>query len=44
MGDYEIRNVRDHVEVYCDGVWMFSADTQSEARSEIREQEGAAND
>lgn len=37
---YEFRNVRGHVEVYLDGVFQFSADTNCEARREL----GGGND
>lgn len=32
---YELRRVRGHVEVYLNGVFCFSADTQGEAEAEI---------
>ena len=35
----EIRYVNGHVEVYLDGVFLFSADTKAEALREIREME-----
>jgi ribosomal protein S28E/S33 len=35
---YEFRNVRGHVEVYdMRGVFLFSADTEREAREELEE-------
>ena len=33
---FEIRHVRDHVEVFLDGRFQFSADTVSEAIAMIR--------
>lgn len=35
---YEFRKVREHIEVFLNGEFQFSADTMSEARAEIREQ------
>lgn len=35
---YEFRKVREHIEVFLNGVFQFSADNMSEARAEIREQ------
>lgn len=35
---YEFRRVREHIEVFLNGEFQFSADTMSEARAEIREQ------
>ncbi len=32
---YEIKRVREHVEVYLDGEFLFSADTEQEAQHEI---------
>ncbi len=32
---YEIRNVYGHVEVYLDGSFCFSADTEGEAEREL---------
>ena len=32
--DYEIRNVKGHYEVYCNGEFICSADTEAEAESE----------
>lgn len=32
---YEMKNVKGHIEVYKDGRFLFSADTYSEAVSEI---------
>ena len=41
--EYTIRQVRDHVEVYTrEGRFLFSADTMSEARQELREEYSAA--
>lgn len=34
-GDYELRHVRGHIEVFLNGRFQFSADTVSEARREI---------
>ena len=39
MGQYEFRYIRGHVEVYLHGLFCFSADTEEEARKEIRKQE-----
>ena len=36
---YQIVNVRGHVEVYRHGLFCCSADTEKEAREEIRKQE-----
>ena len=39
--NYELRNVRGHVEVFLDGQFQFSADTKTEAIREINnESEG----
>lgn len=35
---YEFRRVREHIEVFLNGEFQFSADNMSEARAEIREQ------
>lgn len=35
---YEFKWVREHVEVFLDGKFQFSADTMSEARAEIMNQ------
>ena len=32
---YEFRNVRGHIEVFLNGVFQFSADTEREAREEL---------
>lgn len=32
---YELEFVRGHVEVYCNGVFCFSADTRGEAEAEL---------
>ena len=37
---YEIRNVNEHVEVFMDGKFQFSADTTQEAQHEIESMEG----
>lgn len=37
MSKYEIRYVRGHVEVYLAGEFQFSADSEAEAREELRE-------
>lgn len=34
----EFRRVNGHVEVYLDGVFLFSADTLAEARQELRKE------
>lgn len=34
---YEMRWVRDHIEVYCGGKFCFSADSRAEAEREIQE-------
>jgi len=36
---YEYRNVNGHIEVYRNYIFQFSADTMTEAREEVREQE-----
>lgn len=33
----EIKHVREHVEVFKDGKFLFSEDTESEARKELKE-------
>lgn len=33
---YEFRRVRDHIEVFLDGVFQFSADSIKEAEEELR--------
>lgn len=38
MGDYEFRWVRGHIEVFLNGVFQFSADSDREAREEIRKE------
>lgn len=36
MGDYEFRRVRgEHIEVFLNGVFQFSADSIQEARQEL---------
>jgi len=35
----EIRNVRGHIQVYRNGCFLFSADSEREAREELREYE-----
>lgn len=37
MGEYEIRYVKGHVEVYLHGLFQFATDTFAEAREELRE-------
>ena len=32
---YDFKYVKDHVEVYLDGLFQFSADNMSEARREL---------
>ena len=39
MNNYELRHVREHIEVFQHGRFLFSADTEEEARRDIREQE-----
>ena len=37
---YSIRNIRGHIQVYdAKGVFLFSADTEREAREELKEYE-----
>ena len=37
--EVDIRHIRGHVEVFSwEGVFLFSADTESEARMELREE------
>ena len=37
---YSIRNIRGHIQVYdAKGVFLFSADTEREAREELRDYE-----
>lgn len=33
---YDFKSVRDHIEVYLDGEFQFSADNMSEAKNELR--------
>ena len=41
----EIRHVKEHVEVFQDGKFLFSEDTESDARKELKEiEENACND
>lgn len=43
MGDYEFRWVRgEHIEVFLNGVFQFSADSIQEAHRELAEIEGSA--
>ena len=35
MGEYELRYVKGHVEVYLHGLFQFAADTFAEAREEL---------
>ena len=35
-GEYELRHVKEHIEVFLDNKFQFSADTEEEARREIR--------
>ena len=37
MSQYEFRYVHGHVEVYLGGQFQFSADSEAEAREELRE-------
>ena len=39
MKGYKIKYRKDHVEVYLHGSFCFSADTEEEARREIKKQE-----
>lgn len=39
MSGYELRKIKDHVEVYLHGLFCCSADNEKEAREEIRKQE-----
>ena len=34
---YSVRNVKGHVQVYLNGVFLFSADNEREAREELKE-------
>lgn len=38
MSLYEFRNVNGHIEVFLDGEFQFSADTISEANTELQQQ------
>lgn len=40
----EFRHVREHIEVYQDGEFVVSADTESEARQFLREMKGDYSD
>ena len=35
---YEFRKVREHIEVYLNGEFQFSADTISEANAELKQE------
>lgn len=39
-GDFELRYVRGHIEVFQGSEFVLSADTMSEAIQELREREG----
>ena len=39
MAMVEIRNVRGHIQVYMNGYFLFSADSEREAREELLEYE-----
>lgn len=39
FGDYELRSVCDHIEVFLDGSFQFSADTVKEATDELRKED-----
>lgn len=36
---YEFRRVREHIEVFLNGEFQFSADTMSEARAELEDEQ-----
>lgn len=38
---YELKWVRDHIEVYRGGEFCFSADSRAEAERELKEEEAA---
>jgi len=38
---YELKWVRDHIEVYQDGTFCFSADSRAEAERELAEERAA---
>lgn len=40
---YDFKNVKGHVEVYCNGEFLFTADSYEEAEREVKEmtQEGS---
>ena len=40
IGEYEIRKVREHFEVFRNGSFQFSADSVEEALEEIKSTEG----
>lgn len=37
---YEFRRVREHIEVFQNGEFQFSADTMGEARAELENEQG----
>lgn len=37
---YEFRRVREHIEVFLNGEFQFSADNMSEARAELENEKG----
>lgn len=37
MAMYTMRNIQGHIQVYRNGEFLFSADTEREAREELRE-------
>lgn len=39
FGDYELRSVCGHIEVFLDGSFQFSADTVKEATDELRKED-----
>lgn len=41
MAMYEMKWVRDHIEVYRNGAFCFSADSRAEAERELEEEQAA---
>ena len=39
---YQIKNVKGHIQVYYEGKFLFSADSEREVREELRDYEESA--
>ena len=40
---YQIKNVKGHIQVYYEGKFLFSADSEREAREELKEHAESAS-